>query len=51
MSAMNYKTPEDYWSHVIAYSDEQNKIMKTLNKLFKAMKRAILEDFLKKSGS
>lgn len=51
MSAMNYKTPEDYWLHVIAYSDEQNKLMETLNKLCKAMKWAILEDILKKSGS
>lgn len=44
-------TPEDYRLHAIADSEEQNKLMKTLNKLLKATKLALLEDFLKKSGS
>lgn len=47
---MNYRAPEDNGLYAIAYSDEHNKPIKTLNKLFKAMKLAILNIFQRKQG-
>lgn len=50
MSVVNYKAPQKLLitCHCV-YSDQQNKYMRTLNKLLESMKLAIL-DFPKKSG-